>query len=558
MSSSSVLSSLPPSPPPQEPPPRRSKRKMGLDINTPAPKKAKKIQHQAVKKNTVVNTVVKKRKNVPAAAGLRRSRRKMKLEPEFGLLPEVKRVKKSKILDEDGMKEIAATEKKEKEAENEKEKEKEKTPDAEPGPVIEENAPEEENPEEEEKSEDEIVQQWRHILNQGLTTAHASRDADSEYQVWQTWDSLPPFAKEFTETPPLDFIQIESSENLWGNDVYLAIATLWHAAKDPLIGHPMAFVNYDGVTMSRFPNLDHSGCRAPLFAAVGGPEDLLIPVVMDKTFVSPPNSAGLVAPETGDAGVYVNEKGETQGKDGHIFLVIAHLNGDGTVLLTRMDSCTQAYPHDRISRSAYRVVRKSGWLCMNNQGFAEEMDVDPSYTSELQPCVQQRSTNSCGIHTILNAWVRILGLPPLLGEQRSVYPARAALYANDDDEEDKFILGALELVNLALSGHLDARTVQAFLNFWGFVQLQDPAGELVAEVKTMRMTEDVLTAVMNEQRDVEMVGKKQPETRKWPVRSIGEVKVALGCGRDKALEMLEVCEGDVDTAIVVGRQLETL
>ena len=33
--------------------------------------------------------------------------------------------------------------------------------------------------------------------------------------------------------------------------------------------------------------------------------------------------------------------------------------------------------------------------------------------------------------------------------------------------------GCLEIVNLALSGHVDARTVQAFLNFWGFVRLQD-------------------------------------------------------------------------------------
>ncbi|KAL8946811.1 MAG: hypothetical protein Q9183_007856 [Haloplaca sp. 2 TL-2023] len=306
--------------------------------------------------------------------------------------------------------------------------------------------------------------------------------------------------------------------------------------------------------MSRFPNLDNKGCRAPLFAAVGGPEDLLIPMVIDKTYVSPPNSAGLVP--TSGAGPLVNADGEAEAKDAHILLVVAHMNEDGSVHLTRMDSHTPSYSQERIEGSAYRVVRKSGWLKMNNQGYAEEMDIDPAVSSELQPCVQQRSLNSCGMHTILNAWVRILGLPPLLGEERSVYPARGgtALSGVEYEEED-FIQQALEVMNLALSGHMDSRTIQAFLNFWGFVDLQNPDAEIVSDVRTTRMTEEVLTLVMEEQRGAEQVGKKEPETRKWPVKSIEDVREALACGRDMALEMLEVAEGNVNTAIVVGREM---
>ena len=582
-STSSALTPPPPSPspPPYPPPPplRRSKRKMGLkpdDDVAPEPKKARKIQHEAAPKKTVpaASAAAAADASLCSAPHARRSKRKMGLEPEFDSLPTPKRIKKeskSKILDEDGGKKgvpggdvgkkkgkkktagrkkkgkkekKAATKKKEEKEKDEKE-EKEKTRDAGSGTgIVEEKAPEKV-----EKSNDEKAQQWQRILKQGLNASHAARAADSEFQAWKTYEKMAPMEQASTEPPFFDFIQIKSTENLWGNEVFLAIASLWHAAKDPQIGRPMAFVSYNGVTMSRFPNLDNNGCRAPLSAAVGGPEDLLIPIVMDKTFISPPNSAGLEP--ANDVGTFVNGNGEAQGKDGHIFLVVAHRNEDGSVLLTRMDSHTSSYPQDRIERSAYRVVRKSGWLNMNNLGYAEEMDFDPPCSSELQSCVQQRSLDSCGMHTILNAWVRILGLPPLLGEARSVCPARVES-AQFGDEENDFIQQALEVVNLALSGHMDAKTVQAFLNYWGYVRLQDPKAEIVADVGTMRMTEEVLTAVMDEQREVEKVGKKVPETRKWPVKSIGEVKDALGCGRDKALDLLDVAAGDVEFAIDLG------
>ncbi|KAL8954680.1 MAG: hypothetical protein Q9183_006984, partial [Haloplaca sp. 2 TL-2023] len=239
-SSSSVLSSPPPSPPPV----RRSKRKMGLEPDAPEPpKKTRKIQHQAAAKKTE-----------PAAPGavLRRSKRKMGFEPEFGLLPETKRVKKSNVLDEDGGKESVpgVMEKKKgkrtmKKGKGKKKVEKkEKTPDPGPAEAIEEGVPGKEKEKEKtpdaaseigigigiqeekapEKSDDEKVQQWQDILKEGLNTSHAARAADPEYQAWETFEKMPLWQQHDDLRPYIDFTQIKTTENLWGDNVYLAIA----------------------------------------------------------------------------------------------------------------------------------------------------------------------------------------------------------------------------------------------------------------------------------------------------------------------------------------------
>ncbi len=72
--------------------------------------------------------------------------------------------------------------------------------------------------------------------------------------------------------------------------------------------------------------------------------------------------------------------------------------------------------------------------------------------------------HSCGLYTILNAWALILGIP--IQHQDLWTPGRNA--------HERFVKAGLEIVNLAMTGFISSRTIQAFMNVRGYSEEQSP------------------------------------------------------------------------------------
>ncbi|KAL8698516.1 MAG: hypothetical protein Q9201_006526 [Fulgogasparrea decipioides] len=393
------------------------------------------------------------------------------------------------------------------------------------------------------------VNYWRKMFNSGMRRHVQFQRSDpkwSSYLVWRNLDSQDERKKE----DPY-FHQIEKPADLWFNDVVLAIGTVWQAVK--AMNRRFAFHNEVGFNLPRGIMIDRTGFRVPMQAAVNGPKDLIIPMNFNEYYVSPPNSAtydpaqdptaSQPAPQEPDS----NNNGETQGRAGHILLVVAHQNADGTINMTRMDSCPGHVEADRIRRSTRRLVRKIGWLHMDNQGNMVEPEFDPDVVEQEEVAVpQQISEQSCGIHTILNAWGYMLGLPLLNDTVRIHYPECGPV------DEARFILRAMVMINHALTGNMSLRTIQAFFNFNGYCKLQDPdeSEVLMPDIATPRITENILDSLLQDDRDIQMTSAPAPDPRRYPVAAIAGVMEAVpDCSRIYALSLLEATGGDINLAV---------
>ncbi|CAF9922173.1 hypothetical protein IMSHALPRED_005603 [Imshaugia aleurites] len=73
-------------------------------------------------------------------------------------------------------------------------------------------------------------------------------------------------------------------------------------------------------------------------------------------------------------------------------------------------------------------------------------------------------SNACGFFVILNAWAVMLEIPIFRGEGRR----------KGCGHHNTFIKTGLKIVNLALAGFMDSRTIQAFMNSFGLSEEQDP------------------------------------------------------------------------------------
>ncbi|KAI4267071.1 MAG: hypothetical protein LQ337_008533 [Flavoplaca oasis] len=357
--------------------------------------------------------------------------------------------------------------------------------------------------------------------------------------------------------------QIESWRNLTHDDVHLGIATVWNTITSQPNGRQFAFNDAEQYHMVRGSFVDAQGRREKCMAAVNGPNDLLIPMVMDGYNQSPPNSAGFPPgqdpnndkerPPPVDQD---NPEGD-KGAVGHTVFVVAQrvvedpVRGDQIRAIV-MDSRPGAESNQRIKDNIGKTIRRIGWLGMDKNGRqVENRDSPPELVDVQIPQVpHQISENSCGIHAILHAWAYMLGLPALDSNTR----LNGQPYS--PEEESRFINDALRMINLALAGHMDLHTIQAFFNYYGFCQLQDPDDKSVVQPETTfttTMNGKILMEIMEERRAIAQPTASEPTESRFPECDImklkDEVKVVNYSG---AVHLLESADGDVDMAINLG------
>lgn len=141
-------------------------------------------------------------------------------------------------------------------------------------------------------------------------------------------------------------------------------------------------------------------------------------------------------------------------------------------------------PED-IRKKSRKLVTDSKWL-----GNLCQPQFNPSKTVHVPS--QEMAANTCGLHTVLNAWAVMLNIPIHDCPQRRGRTTSGA-----------FQRMGLEIVNLALAGCMRSITIQAFLNVYGYSTDQDPNNpeHTVIKCSTTRMDHDKLDRCMLQQRD---------------------------------------------------------
>ncbi|KAL8767287.1 MAG: hypothetical protein Q9203_006117, partial [Teloschistes exilis] len=380
---------------------------------------------------------------------------------------------------------------------------------------------------------------WRAIFHRKMTHHRNLRSADPLWEYHRFWHTLTREEKGLSDLLKKPLHQLEGgSENLEGDDVVLSIATVWAAYNHRRGGHGrrrMALVIDSLLLQMRYAVTDDAAYELgmkPVGDGAGGRNDLLVPIIFASEPLSPDSTpdeiqfvhpkapqspAGPPSPPPPPPPPTDQQQGEQRPiwvppVAGHILLGVASATLTATghhITLTTYDSVPNYMPHARILRAARRVIRRCGWLGSDALGNCANLSLPgaPTITYGKTNRVRvprQVSPDSCGIHTILNAWILLLGLP---GIQHRARYGTTVLHKEEENDEEAFMKQALEVVNLALGGWMDARTIQAFLCGFGFVEcvagppgVEEEAG-WVDDVGMARMTAGLLQSVLDESRE---------------------------------------------------------
>ena len=218
----------------------------------------------------------------------------------------------------------------------------------------------------------------------------------------------------------------------WAEDeVILGIASVWEGLRQE--GSLFAYAGLDVLTFLE-DGFDQYG-------VVGGRNTLIMPLLLPS--------------KSQDEAI---EKTKAANGVGHLLLGVAKIqdpqDGDDVLQVQVMmyDSAPQVTDRNRVLEQVQGLVDK--WLGADSRHKL-------SFRSKLVP--EQQEGNTCGLHTVLSAWAVMLGIPIYNSLQRRATRANADLYQQ-----------GLEIVNLALAGCMDSRTIQAFLNVHGFSIAQNP------------------------------------------------------------------------------------
>ena len=232
--------------------------------------------------------------------------------------------------------------------------------------------------------------------------------------------------------------QISSVSGMAPEDVVIAIASIWegvnrNAAESKRTGRGVvhAYAGCDLLAPSGIGEFQVTGV-----GVVGRRKDFIIPVL--------------------------NQSAQ------HFFLAVATLapgydekqkSGPCPVTLCIMDSRPTTISRYEMWAQSMSFIHSSGWL--GGRKIRPHCDLT---AVDFKPVPHQEGIDACGFYVILNAWAHLLGITTHNGVRR-----RGSTTAN------AFLSQGLRIVNLALEGFMDSRTIQAYMNTHGYSTSQDPS-----------------------------------------------------------------------------------
>lgn len=269
--------------------------------------------------------------------------------------------------------------------------------------------------------------QWWDKLNQGL---ERHRRALRE-------EGNPP-QKDTVEKPnPLEKLprDIYDYQGLWDDQIMMSIGVVWDALRQDDIFFAIA----DEKTLQICRERRDEYIQGPRSAL--GPNDFIIPLSFGTDYL---------------------------GHIGHHLLAVAQVTDKGPIKIKLMNSSPGRIAEQHIRAALAGIVMYSGWLGKNG---TRPLMVWPmiEFTDVLVP--EQELRNACGLNVVLNAWAEMLNIS--INEQRDrVKPCKEG--QEEADESADFLSQTIEIIDLALLGHMDTETILAFMISYGYAKVGIP------------------------------------------------------------------------------------
>ena len=234
----------------------------------------------------------------------------------------------------------------------------------------------------------------------------------------------------------------------------------------------------------------------------------------------------------------------------HLFLAIVTLvdtdvnkkqkSGRCRVSLIIMDSRPNTISRHEMWAQSMALIHSSGWL--GGKKIRPRPHCDLSTVTFL-PVPHQEGIDACGFYVILNAWAKLLGI--IIHDKPN---RRGSTTAN------AFLSQGLRIVNLALAGFMDARTIQAFMNAHGYSTDQSPSNLVwrVADVYAVGLNHDKFDRVLRQRLDEERLQeaeKKGTEFGREVYLACCEEEEEKELVGDEAWKALVICRGDEKEAV---------
>lgn len=186
------------------------------------------------------------------------------------------------------------------------------------------------------------------------------------------------------------------------------------------------------------------------------------------------------------------------GIEGHLLVATATKNmaDSNKISISVWDSAPGHTSREIISEAYKGLVTHAGWLGLNNQGQPKLVSPQIDAAGYIETPKQQGG-NTCGIYSILNAWAFMLNIP--------IHTSPDRRRRGEWRKYKEFIDHAREIIDLALCGCMDSKTVQAFMNVYGYSvnqDVKDPRPE-VRPVQAVPIYTDTLNSEIYERHLVE-------------------------------------------------------
>ena len=231
------------------------------------------------------------------------------------------------------------------------------------------------------------------------------------------------------------------------DDTFMPIASVWEGLRKA--GLEFAFG-----TEVTFRGNRTKETRISDTTAVLGPAPLIVPLIF---------------------GEEIPQKGRHASLGHHLLAVVSQPdNDDKAVEVLILDSAPGAVPSRMIEEAVAGLIRYTGWLGIDLKG--RPLPVAHSISYEVLPTPHQEGKDSCGFYLILNAWAFMFGIDIHPGHQRRIQTS-----------VEDFHREGLKLINMALAGYMDSKTIEAFLMVHGYAAELQGHERSMPEIKTARL-----------------------------------------------------------------------
>ena len=238
----------------------------------------------------------------------------------------------------------------------------------------------------------------------------------------------------------------------------------------------------------------------------------------------------------------------------HFFLAIAMVapgldkkqkSGPCQVTLCIVDSRPNTISRYEMWAQCMSLIHSSGWL-----GGREIRPHCDLAAVNFMPVPHQEGIDACGFYVILNAWAHMLEII-----------THGEVNRRGSTTGDDFLSQGLRIVNLALAGHMDSRTIQAFMNTHGYSTEQDvnnPAWA-VTDVNAVGLNHEKFERVLSKRHDDETLQDAAAAGARFLKTSYAACSdQEEGMDRDEAWKALVRNDGDVQRAVTWWRASRSL